>query len=430
MKYSAKFKLQVVKFAQESNNCAAGREFCVNEKLVRDWRKQVEKLKCMPKNKCSNRGKPCQWPELEDKLLHWIEEQRQSGYIVTRNMVVIKVKAVAAELQITGFLASNCWCTKFLRRKNLALRQKTKIAQKLPEDLDQKITSFYSFVIKSRRRENYQLVHIGNMDEMPVWFDMPSARTVNAKGAKTVLVNTTGHEKSRFTVVLACLADRTKLKPMVIFKRETLPKENFPPGVLVHCHPKGWMDEAGMKLWVEKVWRSRPGGLLRKKSLLVWDSFQAHLVDSVKQAVRQTNTDIAVIPGGLTSILQPLDVSLNKPFKDRLRERWNNWMIEGQKSFTPAGNMRAASLPTVCLWVLDAWRSLPAEMVARSFKKCGISNSMDGTEDEILWEETEDVPTTPVDDEDEDGVYADHLTSGEWQNLFGDSDDEEFAGFE
>ena len=262
------------------------------------------------------------------------------------------------------------------------------------------------------------------MDETPVWFDMPSARTVNAKGAKTVLVNTTGHEKLPFTVVLACLADGTKLKPMVIFKRKTLPKKNFPPGVLVHCHPKGWMDEAGMKLWVEKVLRSRPGSLLRKKSLLVWDSFQAHLVDSVKRAVHQTNADIAVIPGGLTSILQPLDVSLNKPFKDRLRERWNNWMIEGQKSFTPAGNMRVASLPTVCSWVLDAWLSLPAVMVARSFKKCGISNSMDGTEDEILWEEAEDVPTTPVDDEDEDdGVYADHLTSEEWQNLFGDNDD-------
>ena len=82
-------------------------------------------------------------------------------------------------------------------------------------------------------------------------------------------------------------------------------------------------------------------------------------------------------------------------------------------------------------WVLDAWRSLPAEMVAQSFKKCGISNAMDGTEDEILWEESEDVPTTPVDDEDDDGeVYADHLTSEEWQNLFGDSDDEDFAGFE
>ena len=209
---------------------------------------------------------------------------------------------------------------------------------------------------------------MGNMDETPVWFDMPSARTVNVKGEKTVLVNTTGHEKSQFTVVLACLTDGTKLKPMVIFKRKTLPKENFPPGVLLRCHLKGWMDEAGMKLWVEKIWRSS-----KKKRLLVWDSFQAHLVDSVKQAVRQTNTDIAVIPGGLTNILQPLDVSLNKPFKDRLREQWNNWIIEGQKSFTPAGNMRAALLPTVCSWVLDAWHSLPAEMVARSFKKCSIS---------------------------------------------------------
>ena len=89
-------------------------------------------------------------------------------------------------------------------------------------------------------------------------------------------------------------------------------------------------------------------------------------------------------------------------------------MIEGQKSFTPAGNVRAASLLNVYAWVLDAWRGLSADMVARSFKKCGISNSVDGTEDEILWEETEDVPTTRVYEEDEDeGVYAAHLTSEE-----------------
>lgn len=53
MKYTAKFKLQVVKLARESNKCAASREFGVNEKLVRDWRKQVEKLKCMPKKTVS-----------------------------------------------------------------------------------------------------------------------------------------------------------------------------------------------------------------------------------------------------------------------------------------------------------------------------------------------------------------------------------------
>lgn len=251
-----------------------------------------------------------------------------------------------------------------------------------------------------------------------------------------MLINTTGHEKSRFTVVLSCLADGMKLKPMVIFKRKTIPKVNFPPGVVIHCHPKGWMDEKGLKLWVEKVWRSRPGGLLQKRSLLVWDSFRAHLVESVKLALKEANTDIAVIPGGLTSVMQPLDVSLNKPFKDRLRNMWTSWMIEGHKEYTAGGNVKAASLSTVCEWVNEAWKGLPVEMVARSFKKCGISNAIDGSEDEILWEDEEEQSTASIVavDEDEEmeaeDVYDDRLTEEQWRNLFGDSDDEEeFYGF-
>ena len=55
---------------------------------------------------------------------------------------------------------------------------------------------------------------------------------------------------------------------------------------------------------------------------LVWDSFSAHLTDTVKQQLRENKTATAVIPGGLTSLVQPLDVCLNKPFKDRLREKW------------------------------------------------------------------------------------------------------------
>ena len=37
--YEARFKLTVVDFAEKSNNSAAGRQFGVSEKLVRDWRK-------------------------------------------------------------------------------------------------------------------------------------------------------------------------------------------------------------------------------------------------------------------------------------------------------------------------------------------------------------------------------------------------------
>ena len=35
---------------------------------------------------------------------------------------------------------------------------------------------------------------------------------------------------------------------------------------------------------------------------------------------------MAVIPGGLTKKLQPLDIAVNKTFKDQLRAKWENWM--------------------------------------------------------------------------------------------------------
>lgn len=48
---------------------------------------------------------------------------------------------------------------------------------------------------------------------------------------------------------------------------------------------------------------------LRCPSLLVLDSFRGHLMEEVKDSLRKVRTDMALLPGGLTSILQPLDVS-------------------------------------------------------------------------------------------------------------------------
>ena len=38
-------------------------------------------------------------------------------------------------------------------------------------------------------------------------------------------------------------------------------------------------------------------------------------------------------------------------------------------------------------WVNKAWQEIPAELVIRSFKSCGISNVLDGTEDDTVYEE-------------------------------------------
>ena len=35
----------------------------------------------------------------------------------------------------------------------------------------------------------------------------------------------------------------------------------------------------------------------------------------------------------------------------------------------------------------SAWTAIPESIIVRSFKKCCISNALDGSEDDILWED-------------------------------------------
>jgi len=77
----------VVETARELNNCAAARKFGVTEKMVRDSRKNEDILKKMPRKKCATRTGITRWPELENYIAEWVLEQRQSGYIITRNMI-------------------------------------------------------------------------------------------------------------------------------------------------------------------------------------------------------------------------------------------------------------------------------------------------------------------------------------------------------
>ena len=46
--------------------------------------------------------------------------------------------------------------------------------------------------------------------------------------------------------------------------------------------------------------------------------------------------EVIHIPGRGTGLCQPVDVGFNKPFKDRIRRSWTDWMVEfGLATGTP-----------------------------------------------------------------------------------------------
>ena len=232
---------------------------------------------------------------------------------------------------------------------------------------------------KLRHLQQYPLACVGNMDETPLWLDMPGETTVSRAGERTITIRTTGHDKGRFTVVLSAMADGRKLKPYIVFKGvRPIAELSRIPGVVVAYSKNGWMNEDLTKDWISRAW-----GLLNfRRRLLVWDAYRCHLMDSVSNHARRTaNSDISVIPGGLTGHVQPADVSWNKPFKQAYKALYNDWMVSGEKSYTPAGNMRAPDKALCLRWVTEAWKSVTSEVVRKSFRVCGISVNPDGSED-------------------------------------------------
>jgi hypothetical protein len=56
----------------------------------------------------------------------------------------------------------------------------------------------------------------------------------------------------------------------------------------------------------------------------------------------------------------------------------DQWVLGATKCTAPS---------EVARWVSAAWKAIPESIIVRSFKKCCISNALDGSEDDTAWED-------------------------------------------
>ena len=146
-------------------------------------------------------------------------------------MIKIKAQVVAESLSLRDFKASGGWVSKFCKRNRLVRRCITSQGQKIPANASKIAEKFIKDI--SALTAGHSLNNILNMDEVPVYFDMPTKHTLESMGQKTIQTKTTGHEKTRFTVALTCTAAGRKLKPFIIFKGlKNIPKQDFPEGMV------------------------------------------------------------------------------------------------------------------------------------------------------------------------------------------------------
>ena len=200
------------------------------------------------------------------------------------------------------------------------------------------------------------------MDETPVWFDMPAKRTIDRKGSKRVPILTTGNEKKRVTLVLCCSNKGDKMQPALIVRGQSDQHSTSAVlnGVRIWHQPKGWMNSELMLRWLSQIYA---GAAESNRDILVLDSFSGHKSASVKACYRERSIKVAVIPGGCTPYLQPLDIAVNRSFKASLKRAWNALMQ------SRASANQCIDLDQLTRWISEIWRDLSPVIIKNGFRK-------------------------------------------------------------
>ena len=63
-------------------------------------------------------------------------------------------------------------------------------------------------------------------------------------------------------------------------------------------------------------------------ALVIFDTFKGHKEDEMESLLLENNVLSVIVPSNCTDLLQPLDLSVNKPLKDHLRRSFQSWYSE------------------------------------------------------------------------------------------------------
>ena len=174
-----------------------------------------------------------------------------------------------------------------------------------------------------------------------------------------------------------------------------------------------------MKEWVASEWANvftSPHSASSTGKILVADVHAAQQTNAVKTALCNCKTELVNVPPRCTSRIQPLDVCINKPFKEAGKRQDEAHMSENLQLYTEGKLTASDRRVLLTKWVGKAWQEVnqSKDSIIRSFKKSRISLDLSGSEDDDI--NIEGIPYYKMQSADEDLVEF-HLESD-------DSDDD------
>ena len=203
---------------------------------------------------------------------------------------------------------------------------------------------------------------IVNIDQTPVKMVPVSEYTMSDKGADCVSVIEGDNEKM-FIAVFSVTMNGKFLPEQLIYGGETErchPKMDFPVRFHVTHNPKHRSNTDTTKEPLTKIMILYTETVKKEmklsdsqKAIIVWDTFKGQNNNDVQNLPEKHNTAEVIVPENTTVFNQPLDVSVNRPSKHFMREKFQGWYTrEVEKKINAGQNTSDISIdmgiPVMC----------------------------------------------------------------------------------
>ena len=210
------------------------------------------------------------------------------------------------------------------------------------------------------------------MDQTSVNLVSPGKKTVSHKGAKQVAVRRPPGTKIKYTVTLLIRANGEKLPAIVVFKTASkngkLPprekkKYDIFENVMVTASNSGWWNGVLDRELVEWLFPHKT----KTTTIFMRDQFPGHKKESTSQLLEDRNVLQLFIPSGRTGTYQPLDVLINKIFKDLMAKKYHAWRLKNAHEITNSGNMKNPKKQDFVKWISESWAEITPDQIKKAF---------------------------------------------------------------
>ena len=363
-------QLRIALFALCDGLRQASRVFSTEIKLIQTWLKEAKKRLRQREQEQNVHG------DGGSRLVAWVLSMREQQLPITESNLFHKVSTLKKKGGFSdSFRISYDWAVSFMLHHQLGIQYTgtaSKLARTLPSSLEAKVTSFRKFTHKIIRVHKLSESTVAAMDELCLFVDL---RLVQDKSRRSEALELIG-SLPLVTVFLAALADGTMLPSLVLANRQ-LDEKVLPEFILLEAGPESLLVEEALVLWTNKIWhqhvcsRTQPS-----RSILVLDRHREHMGDQFLTSISGSGTLPAMIPGGCSFSLQPLDICVKPVLQRFMLLRWAKFTAGNPKELeeTSPQQLQANVAQLLVDWMVEALMHLNklSQLWENSFRLTGL----------------------------------------------------------